>query len=242
MKQLALIGKHLSHSFSKEYYTRFFEQHHIDAQYRLCELECIEDFESLKASQTWYGFNVTIPYKVSIIPYLDHMHSSAQACGAVNTIAVKDGLYTGYNTDLIGFKSTLMPLLMPQHQRALVLGTGGASKAVQAALRQLNIPYTLVSRSKTDNTIGYADLTHSIITNHTIIINTTPLGMYPNIDEAPDIPYHAITPQHLCYDIIYNPDTTLFLQHCASRGAHIQNGLAMLYAQADAAIQIWFGT
>ena len=142
---------------------------------------------------------------------------------------------------MIGFKSTFEPLLMRHHKRALVSGNGGARKAVQAVLRGLNIPYTIVSRNISNETISYDLLNDNIIAHHTIIINTTSLGMYPNTDAAPNIPYHALTSQHLCYDLIYNPETTLFLQQCAARGAHIKNGLSMLYAQANAAIEIWFG-
>ena len=242
MLHYGLIGKSLKHSFSKDYFTSKFEKLHIDANYSLCELANIEEIKDVFSKQ-WQGLNVTIPYKEQIIPFLNEVDDLATQVGAVNTIqfSKKEGQtwLKGFNTDVIGFETTLKPLLQTQHTRALVLGTGGASKAVTYVLTKLNIPYVYVSREAGLNKLGYDELTSEIISTHTLIINTTPLGMFPDLESYPDIPYKAIGEKHLLYDLVYNPVKTQFLLQGEARGATIKNGLEMLINQAEAAYEIW---
>ena len=242
MLHYGLIGKSLKHSFSKDYFTSKFEKLHIDADYSLCELANIEEIEDVFSKQ-WQGLNVTIPYKEQIIPFLNEVDDLATQIGAVNTIqfSKKEGqtFLKGFNTDVIGFETTLKPLLQTHHTRALVLGTGGASKAVTYVLTQLNIPYVYVSREAGLNKLGYEELTSEIISTHTLIINTTPLGMFPDLESYPNIPYNAISEKHLLYDLVYNPVKTQFLLQGEARGATIKNGLEMLMNQAEAAYIIW---
>lgn len=189
------------------------------------------------------GLNVTIPYKEQVIPFLDEIDPAAKEVGAVNVIKFirdKDGLrLKGYNSDIIGFTDSIKSLLKPHHQSALVLGTGGAAKAVSYSLRKLGLDVQLVSRRKSANTLVYEELTKNDLKTHKVIVNTTPLGMYPNVDICPDIPYRYLTPQHLCYDLIYNPDETLFLKNSRLAGAQVKNGLEMLLLQAFASYSIW---
>jgi len=242
MLHYGLIGKSLKHSFSKDYFTSKFEKLHIDANYSLCELANIEEIKDVFSKQ-WQGLNVTIPYKEQIIPFLNEVDDLATKIGAVNTIqfSKKEGQtwLKGFNTDVIGFETTLKPLLQTHHTRALVLGTGGASKAVTYVLTKLNIPYVYVSREAGLNKLGYDELTSEIISTHTLIINTTPLGMFPDLESYPDIPYKAIGEKHLLYDLVYNPVKTQFLLQGETRGATIKNGLEMLINQAEAAYEIW---
>ena len=242
MLHYGLIGKSLKHSFSKDYFTSKFEKLHIDANYSLCELANIEEIKDVFSKQ-WQGLNVTIPYKEQIIPFLDEVDDLATKIGAVNTIqfSKKEGQtwLKGFNTDVIGFETTLKPLLQTHHTRALVLGTGGASKAVTYVLTKLNIPYVYVSREAGLNKLGYDELTSEIISTHTLIINTTPLGMFPDLESYPDIPYKAIGEKHLLYDLVYNPVKTQFLLQGETRSATIKNGLEMLINQAEAAYEIW---
>ncbi len=242
MLHYGLIGKSLKHSFSKDYFTSKFEKTHINANYSLCELANIEEIKDVFSKQ-WQGLNVTIPYKEQIIPFLNEVDDLATQVGAVNTIqfSKKEGQtwLKGFNTDVIGFETTLKPLLQTHHTRALVLGTGGASKAVTYVLTKLNIPYVYVSREAGLNKLGYDELTSEIISTHTLIINTTPLGMFPDLESYPDIPYKAIGEKHLLYDLVYNPVKTQFLLQGEARGATIKNGLEMLINQAEAAYEIW---
>ena len=229
--KFALIGHPVSHSFSADYLNTRFKNEGIDALYELIDLPDITEFPSLIQSGKYDGFNVTIPHKKSIIPYLNHLSPEAQAVGAVNVIQITNNQLIGHNTDIIGFHKTLTPLLKPYHTHAVILGTGGASQAVQYVLRQLNIPFRLITHKQLDaNTI--TDLAP-------IIINTTPLGMHPHTDTAPNIDYNHLTDRHLLYDLVYNPTETRFLQLGAQHGATTQNGLAMLHRQADAALNIW---
>ena len=229
--KFALIGHPVSHSFSADYLNTRFKNEGIDALYELIDLPDIAKFPSLIQSGKYDGFNVTIPHKKAIIPYLDHLSPEAQAVGAVNVIQITDNQLIGHNTDIIGFRDTLTPLLKPYHTHAVILGIGGASQAVQYVLHQLNIPFRLITHKQLDaNTI--TDLAP-------IIINTTPLGMHPHTDTAPNIDYNQLTDQHLLYDLVYNPTETCFLQLGAQHGATTQNGLAMLHRQADAALNIW---
>ncbi len=245
MKTYGLIGYPLSHSFSQKYFTQKFADEKTDARYLLFPLPSIDDFHGLLEHHPYIaGLNVTIPYKEKIIPFLDAMDESASEVGAVNVIKIRwnDGKphLTGYNSDTYGFAQSLIPLLQPSHQRGLILGTGGASKAVAHVLNRLNIPCTFVSRQPHRlNDIHYTEVDKSVIHSHTIIINTSPVGMYPYPDICPDIPYEYLTPNHIAYDLIYNPEQTLFLSNAEKRGAVIKNGIEMLFLQARKAWDIW---
>lgn len=244
MKTYGLIGYPLGHSFSRGYFTDFFADQGIDAEYKNFELSSIELLPTLLESEkTLCGFNVTIPYKQQIFPYLDELDEAAQAIGAVNVVKVihKDGKrhLKGYNSDYIGFANSIRPLLKPHHTHALILGTGGASKAVDYALRQLEMKTIFVSRTERENIISYDRLTPELLEKYTVIVNTTPLGMHPKVDECPPLDYSLVTSRHLLYDVIYNPAKTLFLQHGEERGATICNGMEMLIGQAQAAWNIW---
>jgi len=240
MAAYGLIGYPLTHSFSPAYFANKFRQEGVDAVYEKYELSNIEDFHKLiRTKPEITGLNVTIPYKQSIIPFLDELSTSAKAIGAVNCIAFKDGKLKGYNTDVIGFEESLLPVLRPQHQKALVLGTGGSSLAVRYVLERLNIPYRLVSRNKNASTITYNELDEAVLKEYLVIINTTPVGMFPDVENCPAIPYAAISPAHLLYDLIYNPAETKFLALGKMQGAYIRNGWEMLQLQAEASWQIW---
>ena len=263
--KFALIGHPVSHSFSAQYLNTRFQNEGIDAHYELIDLPDIAEFPTLIQSGKYDGFNVTIPHKKSIIPYLDSLSPEAAAIGAVNVIQIIkshsrisditkhsrisdiakhsrisniaqrseiSGVHLiGHNTDIIGFHETITPLLKPYHTHAVILGTGGASQAVQYVLHQLNIPFRLITHKELD--------ANTITQLAPIIINTTPLGMHPNTDTAPNIDYSQITPKHLIYDLVYNPTETKFLKLAKQQGATTQNGLAMLHSQADAALKIW---
>lgn len=245
MQKYGLLGYPLGHSFSKNYFNQKFEAEHIDAEYVNFEIPQIKEIKNvLKENPELNGLNVTIPYKEQVIPYLDELDPDARLIGAVNVIKFKKGLFgktklVGYNSDIIGFKRSIEPLLKPTHQKALILGTGGASKAVYQGLKQLGVGSTFVSRSKKDGCITYGEITPKIMAQYTVIVNTTPLGMFPHIDACPDIPYDELTPDHVLYDLLYNPDETLFMRKGKERGATVKNGLEMLLLQAFAAWQIW---
>ena len=242
MRRYGLIGKKLGHSFSKRYFTEKFEKEGIrDSVYELYELPDIAEVPELLAREPeLVGLNVTVPYKEAVKPYLDELDKSAAAIGAVNTIRIKDGRTKGYNTDFIGFRDTLEQFY-PQEARgqALVLGTGGAAKAVWAALRALAIPYVPVSRNPAAGELSYEAVTPEILKQYNLLINTTPLGMAPDTASAPAIPYDALTSQHYLYDLVYNPEETSFLQKGRAAGAKTLNGLPMLHGQAEAAWKIW---
>lgn len=245
-KIYGLIGYPLGHSFSKDFFNKKFEAESINAVYVNFEIPHISDFGGIIANNhNLYGLNVTIPYKEQVIAYLDSLDDAAREIGAVNVIRFMRNAkcevigLRGYNSDYIGFCDSIKGLLQPHHKKALVLGTGGASKAVAYGLRSLGIEPTLVSRTAAHGRITYADLTPEVMSEHTVIVNTTPLGMYPRINECPDIPYDLLTPKHLCYDLLYNPDTTLFMEKSAAHGAVTKNGLEMLLMQAFAAWNIW---
>ena len=229
--KFALIGHPVSHSFSAQYLNSRFQNEDIDAYYELIDLPDIDKFIALAHSGKYQGFNVTIPHKRTIIPYLDSLSLEATAVGAVNVIQIKDNKLIGHNTDIIGFRNTFEPMLKPNHSHAVILGTGGASQAVQYVLNKLNIQFRLVTHKELD--------TNTITKLAPIIINTTPLGMHPHTNTMPNIDYSQITPNHLIYDLVYNPTETKFLQLAKAQGATTQNGLAMLYAQANAALNIW---
>ena len=236
MKTYGLIGKNISYSFSRNYFANKFKKEDIkNSQYINFDIDNLSELNNIFNTDN-YGFNVTIPYKEAIIPYLDSLDFHAEKIGAVNTIKLENGKKIGFNTDWIGFKKSIEPLLNSHHTKALILGTGGASKAVIYALDQLKIETLIVSRY---GEISYEDLSEEIIQNHAIIINCTPVGTFPNVDAAPEIPYHFITKNHLAYDLIYNPAETLFLKKCKEKGAVVKNGLEMLLLQAFAAWEIW---
>lgn len=245
MKQYGLIGKTLSHSFSKKYFEEKFKRENINAVYENFELNDISQVEGLfSIHSNLCGLNVTIPYKEQIIPYLDEVDEQARKIGAVNTIYIDKeiGKMKGYNTDVYGFKQSLKPFLENQHQRALILGTGGASKAVAYVLNELGITTAFVSRTpQLENQLSYDELNENILASFLLIVNTTPLGTFPNIDEKPTINYDAITPNHLLYDLVYNPAETAFLKEGKKRGALTINGEQMLQLQAEKAWEIWGG-
>ena len=243
-KLYGLLGYPLVHSFSQTYFNQKFEAENISAQYINFEIPDIGMLmEVVAENENLNGLNVTIPYKEQVIPFLDEIDPAAKEVGAVNVIKFirdKDGLrLKGYNSDIIGFTDSIKSLLKPHHQSALVLGTGGAAKAVSYSLRKLGLDVQLVSRRKSANTLVYEELTKNDLKTYKVIVNTTPLGMYPNVDICPDIPYRYLTPQHLCYDLIYNPDETLFLKNSRQAGAQVKNGLEMLLLQAFASYSIW---
>ena len=243
-KLYGLLGYPLVHSFSQNYFNQKFESENIDAEYINFEIPDVGMLmEVVAENENLNGLNVTIPYKEQVIPFLDEIDSAASEVGAVNVIKFirgKDGLrLKGYNSDIIGFTDSIKSLLKPHHQSALVLGTGGAAKAVSYSLRKLGLEVQLVSRRKSANTLVYEELTKNDLKTHKVIVNTTPLGMYPNVDTCPDIPYRYLTSQHLCYDLIYNPDETLFLKNSRLAGAQVKNGLEMLLLQAFASYSIW---
>lgn len=236
MKTYGLIGKNISYSFSRNYFANKFKKEDIkNSQYINFDIDNLSELNNIFNTDN-FGFNVTIPYKEVIIPYLDSLDFHAEKIGAVNTIKLENGKKIGFNTDWIGFKKSIEPLLNSHHTKALILGTGGASKAVIYALDQLKIETLMVSRY---GEISYKDLSEEIIQNHAIIINCTPVGTFPNVDAAPEIPYHFITKNHLAYDLIYNPTETLFLKKCKEKGAVVKNGLEMLEIQAEASWKIW---
>ncbi len=243
MKLFGLIGYPLGHSFSKIYFTNKFETNGLgDCNFELFPIEKIDQFtQLLQTQQHLCGLAVTIPYKQSVIPYLDLLDDEAKKIGAVNCIQFSNGKLKGYNTDVIGFELSFKPLLQASHQKALVLGTGGAAKAIMYVLNKLEIPYMLVSRKSNGakGVIGYEDISESLMETHSIIINCTPVGMSPVDDARPAIPYEYITSQHLLYDLVYQPATTLFLAAGTEKGAVVKNGYDMLALQAEENWRIW---
>jgi shikimate dehydrogenase len=236
MRTFGLIGKTLSHSFSEGYFNEKFHKEDInDAEYKNFELNNISEFTALISKIKHSGLNVTTPYKESIIPFLDELTPHAKAIGAVNTIQFKDNKLIGHNTDTIGFSQSIYPLLN-ERNKALVLGNGGASKAIQYALKTLNIEYKIVSRK---SSFDYSDINSKSIGYYDIIINTTPLGTYPEIADFPQIPYKELNENHLLFDVIYNPTESAFLRFGKTRNCSIKNGLEMLEIQAESSWNIW---
>jgi shikimate dehydrogenase len=236
-----LIGYPLSHSFSKKYFTEKFAREAIhDHEYDLFPIDSIAQLPLLLQNETALkGLNVTIPYKEQVIPYLDELTEVVKEIQACNCIRILDRKLIGYNTDVIGFEKTLERKLSNHHQRALVLGTGGAAKAVHYVLKKKGIDILEVSRTKGEGRITYQEIDEQVIVSHTLIVNTSPLGMYPNVEEAPNLPYHLLSDKHYLYDLVYNPAKTKFLVEGESRGAVIENGADMLIIQAEASWDIW---
>ena len=239
-----LVGYRLTHAFSRNFFNEKFANEKIPAEYRNFEIDHIDDLRLVvEETPELCGLNVTIPYKESIIPLLDEMDGTAQMIGAVNVVKFIPGkdkvILKGYNSDIIGFTDSIRPYIKDHHRKALILGTGGASKAVWYGLLSLGIDPQLVSRTAREGVLSYDELTPRHMEEFQIIVNTTPLGMYPQTDTCPNIPYDYITSQHLAYDLVYNPETTLFLEKCAQQGAATKNGLEMLLLQAYASWDIW---
>jgi shikimate dehydrogenase len=241
MKLYGLIGKPLTHSFSKAYFTEKFRSEGIvDCRYENFELDAISELPTIsKAHADLQGLNVTIPYKKEVLSYLHYKNEIVEATGACNCIKITDGVFYGYNTDVPGFQKSLQPHLKPHHTKALVLGTGGSSVAVQYALKQLGIQFRLVSRKKSRQALAYNEIDAGILHEYTVLINTTPVGMFPNTDAAPELPYEILTEKHLLYDLIYNPGKTQFLQRGEGNGATVTNGHKMLLLQAEESWTIW---
>ena len=244
MRRFGLLGRTLGHSFSARYFADKFQREGLADTHRydlfeLPEIECVK--ELITTTEGLVGFNVTIPYKQQIIPYLDSMRAEASNIGAVNCVKIEpDGRLTGYNTDIDGIRLSLDKLLGGvEIDAALVLGTGGASQAVQYVLAERNIPYSIVSRDSCKGNLTYDDLKVEITSSHHLIINSSPVGMYPHVDQCPDIPYELLTTDHYLFDLVYNPERTLFAERAATMGAHTLCGLDMLYAQAESAWRIW---
>ncbi len=245
MRKFGLIGHPLSHSFSKKYFTKKFEKEGItDATYELFPIESIDQLPRLlQENPGLIGLNVTIPYKEQVLKFLNEVDPKAQEIGAVNTLKIANGKLKGYNTDYHGFKDSLIKFIGPNKipSNALILGTGGASKAVKAVLEDLNITYQLVSRNLQEGQLSYESLNtqYSILNTAKLIINTTPLGMSPNVNSLPNLPYDQLTEHHFLYDLVYNPMKTAFLQKGIIAGCWVKNGLEMLYGQAEKAWEIW---
>ncbi len=244
MDKYGLIGYPLEHSFSIGYFNEKFQSENIDAVYENFEIASIEDLQEVLATNPELrGLNVTIPYKEKVMSYLDHITPEARAIGAVNVIQVQHKgskiFLKGFNSDVIGFTRSIEPMLERFHKKALVLGTGGAAKAVHFALKALGLEAVYVSRYERPGTIQYERITPDVIHEYNVIVNCTPLGMYPHVSDCPPLPYEAMDSHNLLYDLIYNPDQTLFMQKGAARGATVKNGLEMLLLQAFASWEFW---
>ncbi len=240
MRRFGLIGYPLTHSFSQKYFTEKFAREAIaDSVYENYSIEAIDELRSILQKIGLRGLNVTIPYKKQVLPFLTHSSDGVKVMGACNCIDIRDGMLTGHNTDVVGFELSLLPFLRANHTKALVLGTGGASAAVVFVLEKLHIPFQYVSRTAGDQAISYDGLNAQLMEEHPLIINTTPIGTYPNVAEYPNIPYEFLTPGHHLYDLTYNPAETQFLVKGKARGATTQNGYEMLILQAEESWRIW---
>ena len=240
MDRYGIIGFPLGHSFSRAFFTEKFHKEHIDAEYVNFEIPSVHLLpEIVRSNPHLRGLNVTLPYKEAVIPMLDSMSDEAREIGAVNVIQVREGRLKGFNSDIIGFMGSLRPLLKPWHQHALVLGTGGASRAIRVGLERLGLDWTYVSRTAAEGRLTYSALTPEVMEHYQVIVNCSPVGMFPKVDACPDIPYHLLSSRHLLYDLVYNPEETLFLKRGAQQGATIKNGLEMLHLQALASWEFW---
>ncbi len=246
MDKYGLIGYPLGHSFSISYFNEKFESESIDATYENFEIPSIDEFpEVIDMNPELLGLNVTIPYKEKVISYLDELSPEARAIGAVNVIKVmhkgKKVVLKGYNSDVIGFTRSIEPILEKYHEKALILGTGGAAKAIEFGLKSLGLETVKVSRYERPDTIKYEKITTDVIKEYNVVVNCTPIGMYPHAEECPPLPYEAMDQRTLLYDLIYNPDETLFMKKGKMRGATVKNGLEMLLLQAFASWEFWHG-
>ena len=239
MKHYGLIGKSLEHSFSKTWFSKKFEKENLKAEYHNLECPDIQAIVDLLANSKFSGLNVTIPYKEQVMPLLDAVDAEAREIGAVNTIAFQNGKTLGFNTDVFGFHQSIKPFLTSQHERVLILGTGGASKAVAWVLRKIGLEVRFVSRQPSAGVLSYEEVNAYVLRYFRLIVNTTPLGTFPETEQAPAIPYEFLTPDHLLYDLIYNPAETRFLQQGRLKGAATINGLDMLQQQAERSWEIW---
>jgi shikimate dehydrogenase len=242
MRKFGLIGYPLTHSFSQRYFTEKFEREGItDSVYTNFSIPSIAFLAAVLDDAELWGLNVTIPYKKDVIDFLDVLSPVVEAIGACNCIKISGGRRFGHNTDVVGFEQSLVKKLSGHHRKALVLGTGGAAKAVEWVLRKLGIDFLAVSRVAGPGAIGYADVDAALLGTHELIVNTTPLGMYPNVAVCPPLPYEALTPRHYLFDLVYNPARTLFLEKGEARGAVVENGYEMLVLQAEESWRIWNG-
>lgn len=242
MKTYGIIGSPLTHSFSQQYFTEKFQREGItDARYEVYPISAVDQVHGLiRENPGLRGLNVTIPYKQSVLRHLDDVSNLPAGLQACNCIRIENGKTFGYNTDVTGFELSVLPLLKKQHTAALVLGNGGAAEAVRSVLQKLKIPCTTVSRNvQADGSLTYSRVDQSVIESNKLIINTTPLGTFPGTGECPDIPYRYLTPEHILFDLVYNPAKTLFLQKGEAQGAVIKNGYEMLVLQAEESWKIW---
>ena len=240
MDKYGIIGFPLGHSFSKGFFTEKFAREGIDAQYLNFEIPdatMLKDI--LRENPELRGLNVTLPHKQAVIPLLDELSDEAREIGAVNVIRVREGKLKGFNSDIIGFTESIKPLLQPHHTKALILGTGGASRAIRVGLSRLGIEWTYVTRSPREGMFAYSDLTPEVIKEYSVIVNCSPVGMFPKVDQAPAIPYELLTQKHLLFDLVYNPEDTLFMKKGREQGAIVKNGLEMLHLQAIASWEFW---
>ena len=240
MTKYGIIGFPLGHSFSRGFFTEKFAREGIDAQYLNFEIPDVAMLgDILRENPELRGLNVTLPHKQAVIPLLDELSDEAREIGAVNVIRIRDGRLKGFNSDIIGFTESIRPLLQPHHTKALILGTGGASRAIRVGLSRLGIEWTYVTRSPREGMLAYSDLTSEVMKEYTVIVNCSPVGMFPKVDQAPAIPYELLTPKHLLFDLVYNPEDTLFMKKGREQGAIVKNGLEMLHLQAVASWEFW---
>lgn len=240
MTKYGIIGNPLGHSFSKGFFTEKFAREGIDAEYLNFQISEIGKLtEVLRENPELRGINVTLPYKTEIIPFLDELSDEAREIGAVNVVQIRNGHLKGFNSDIIGFTRSIQPLLKSHHQKALILGTGGASRAIRVGLTRLGLEWKYVSRTPHEGMITYKDITAETLREYEVIVNCSPVGMFPKVDGCPAIPYEFLTPDNLLYDLVYNPETTLFMKKGALQGAVVKNGLEMLHLQAIASWEFW---
>lgn len=238
MKSYGLIGRSLGHSFSKSFFENYFKKNNIDATYNNVELESIKDFNGL--SESFHGFNVTIPYKQEIIPYLDELSEQANEIGAVNVIQFRNGKKIGHNSDAFGFHQSIKPFLTNKHERGIIIGTGGASKAVEYVLKQIGLDVIFISRNPSkENQFSYNEINEHMLKACKLIVNTTPVGTFPNVNDCIPFPFEFLTEDHLVVDLIYNPSKTLFLKKAEEMNSTIINGETMLKQQALKSYEIW---
>lgn len=240
MDKYGIIGYPLGHSFSRGFFTEKFAKENIDAEYvnfEVPDAAALRDI--LRENPELRGLNVTLPHKQAVIPLLDEISDEASEIGAVNVIRVRNGKTKGFNSDIIGFMESIKPLLKPHHTQALILGTGGASRAIRVGLSRLGIKWKYVSRTPREGMLTYNDLSPVVMQKYTVIVNCSPIGMFPKVDGTPDIPYDQLTDKHLLYDLVYNPGETQFMLRGAAMGATVKNGLEMLHLQAVASWRFW---